>query len=125
MTRIIFLNRFFFPDYSATSQILTDLAVYLASVGREVHVVTSRQRYDDPQAALPSEETASGVHIHRVSTTHFGRSGLAGRGVEYLAFYHSTWRRLLTIATPDDILVAKTDPPLISVLAKRAAQRRG
>jgi colanic acid biosynthesis glycosyl transferase WcaI len=123
MKRIVFLNRFFFPDHSATSQILTDLAFYLASVGREVHVVTSRQRYDDPQAGLPLEETAAGVHIHRVSTTHFGRSGLVGRGLEYLSFYRSTWRLLLRIATPGDILVAMTDPPLISVLARRAAQR--
>jgi hypothetical protein len=30
MKRVIFLNRFFFPDHSATSQILTDLAFYLA-----------------------------------------------------------------------------------------------
>ena len=53
MQRIIFLNRFFFPDHSATSQILSDLAFHLASSGREVHVVASRQRYDDPLARLP------------------------------------------------------------------------
>jgi hypothetical protein len=45
MPRLIFVNRFFFrfffPDHSATSQILSDLAHHLASAGRDVHVVTS------------------------------------------------------------------------------------
>src|ERR1700732_1535893 len=47
MKRIIFLNRFFFPDHSATSQILSDLAFYLAGVGGDIHVIASQQRYHD------------------------------------------------------------------------------
>ena len=53
MKRVIFLNRFFFPDHSATSQILSDLAFYLAGAGNEVIVITSQQRYDDARARLP------------------------------------------------------------------------
>ena len=53
MRRLIFINRFFAPDHSATSQILSDLAFDLAGGGREVRLVTSRQIYDDPKAALP------------------------------------------------------------------------
>ena len=74
MKRLIFVNRFFFPDHSATSQILGDLAFELARVGNDVHVITSQQRYDDPQARLPAAEIVQGVHIHRVSSTEFGRS---------------------------------------------------
>src|SRR6185437_3507277 len=48
--RIFFLNRFFYPDQSATSQMLSDLAFDLAAHDYDVHVFTSRQRYDDPQA---------------------------------------------------------------------------
>jgi hypothetical protein len=51
MPRLIFVTRFFAPDHSATSPILSDLAYYLASAGRDVHVVTSSQLYDD--AKLP------------------------------------------------------------------------
>jgi hypothetical protein len=32
MPRLIFVNRFFHPDHSATSQILSDLAFYLAAL---------------------------------------------------------------------------------------------
>ena len=124
MKRVIFLNRFFAPDYSATSQILSDLAFALAQAGRDVHVITSRQLYDDPHAKLPSESLVRGVHVHRVSSTHFGRRALAGRGIDYLSFYASLWRRMLALSQRDDILVAMTDPPLTSIPAMLAAKRR-
>jgi len=73
MKRIIFLNRFFFPDHSATSQILTDLAFHLAGSGINIHVITSRQLYDQANARLPTQDSVRSVQIHRISTTHFGR----------------------------------------------------
>src|SRR6266567_1235840 len=125
MKRIIFLNRFFFPDHSATSQLLSDLAFHLASAGRDVHVVASRQLYEDPRAELPPEEIVAGVCIHRLATAQFGRSALPGRSIDYLSFYRSLWRFVPGLANPGDILVAKTDPPLLSVLAMWLAKRRG
>jgi len=125
MRRVIFLNRFFFPDHSATSQMLTDLTFYLADAGWKVHVVTSQQKYDEPKVRLPDRETARGVHIDRVATTHFGRSALLGRSIDYLSFYAAMWRTVLTLIRPGDVLVAKTDPPLTSILAMRAANLRG
>jgi glycosyltransferase involved in cell wall biosynthesis len=124
MARIIFLNRYFYPDHSATSQILSDLAFHLAAAGREIHVVTSQQIYDDAAARLPAKETIRGVQITRIATTRFGRSNLFGRGLDYLSFYLSMWRHIVSFAKPGDILVAKTDPPLLSVLAISAAKRR-
>ena len=125
MKRLFFLNRYFYPDHSATSQLFSDLAFHLAASGRRVHVITSQQRYDDPGSRLPAEETVNGVHVSRVPTTQFGRSGLAGRGLDYLSFYASAWRLLPKLLEQDDILVAMTDPPLVSIVAMRAAQRRG
>ncbi|HUE11663.1 MAG TPA: glycosyltransferase family 4 protein [Steroidobacteraceae bacterium] len=125
MRRLIFINRFFFPDHSATSQILSDLAFYLAGAARDVHIVTSRQIYDDPKASLPADETIQGVHVHRVHSTQFGRSGLVGRSIDYFSFYRSVWRCLRGIARQDDIVVAKTDPPLLSIVAMAAVRRRG
>ena len=124
MPRIIFLNRYFYPDHSATSQLVTDLAFHLAAGGREVHVVTSRQRYDEPGSELAANESAGGVEIHRVVSTRFGRSGLIGRALDYASFYASAWRALRTLARPGDIIVAKTDPPLLSILGAKAARRR-
>jgi colanic acid biosynthesis glycosyl transferase WcaI len=123
--RLIFVNRFFFPDHSATSQILSDLAFHLAAAGRDVHVVTSTQIYDDPKASLPAQEIVNGVQVHRVASTRFGRGALLGRSIDYLSFYRSVRRRLIEIARQGDIIIAETDPPLLAIVAMAAARRRG
>src|SRR3984893_6381541 len=125
MRRLIFINRFFAPDHSATSQILPDLAFGLAGAGREVHLVTSRQIYDDPKAALPERETINGVDVHRVASTALGRTALIGRSIDYSSFFRSVRRCLEELVQPGDIVVAKTDPPLMSVVAKPVARRNG
>src|SRR6478752_4388201 len=125
MTRIIFLNRFFYPDHSATSRMVSSLAFELALTGKDVHVITSRQLYNKPGADLPAEEAVNGVLIHRVGTTSFGRSRLPGRAMDYLSFYFTSWRRALTIARQGDIIVAKTDPPMISLVGMLIARQRG
>lgn len=123
--RVIFLNRYFHPDHSATSQMLTDLAFFLAGRGWQVEVITSRQRYDDPGARLPARESAHGVSIHRVATTRFGRSLLPGRAIDYLTFHLSAFFALLRLIGRKTLVVAKTDPPLISVVAALAVKVRG
>jgi len=125
MTKIIFLNRFFAPDHSATSQLVSDLAFHLAADGNDVRVLTSRQRYDQPRARLPERETIGGVAVYRLAGTRFGRSTLLGRAFDYCSFYLSMWRAALALVDRGDILVAKTDPPLLSVVAMAVARRRG
>ena len=55
--RVIFVNRFFYPDHSATSELLSDLAFALAERGFCVFVITSRQTYENAAAALPPRAT--------------------------------------------------------------------
>lgn len=124
MARLIFVNRFFYPDHSATSQILSDLAFALSENGHDVHVVASRQIYDQPAASLPAEETVNGVRIHRVLTTRYGRVGLSSRAVDYLSFYASVIPHLCQLTRRGDIVIAKTDPPLISIIAAAVARYR-
>ena len=123
--KTIFLNRFFYPDHSATSQLLTDLAFHLAKIGVSVHVVTGRQVYDDPHSTLPSNDSIQGVRVIRVWTTQFGRQNLLGCAVDYLTFYLSSTWSLFALVKPGDVVVAKTDPPLISVVAAVVAKIRG
>lgn len=123
--KVIFLNRYFHPDFSATSQMLTDLAFFLAGAGHEVCVVTSGQRYDDAAAVLPPHERVDGVEVFRVLTSRFGRDRLLGRAVDYATFYLAAGWRLWRIARTGDVVVAKTDPPLISVPASLVARWRG
>jgi colanic acid biosynthesis glycosyl transferase WcaI len=123
MKRLIFLNRFFSPDHSATSQILSDLAFHFARLRAEVHVITSQQLYDAPRTNLAKQEKVRNVHVHRVPTTVFGRSALWGRGFDYASYYWSMWRCARSLVRRGDILIAKTDPPFTSVFAVRIAQQ--
>jgi len=122
--RVVFVNRYYHPDISATSQILTDLATHLAA-RRAVHVIASRQRIDAPGAALPAQETVDGVTVHRVWTSRFGRDRLAGRALDYLTFHALAAWRILRLARRGDVVVAMTDPPLMSVPARWAAHAKG
>jgi colanic acid biosynthesis glycosyl transferase WcaI len=124
-SRILFVNRFYYPDHSATAQILTDLAEALAARDWEVSVVTSRMRYDDPSVALPGRDSHAGVAIRRVWTSRFGRAGLVGRAIDYLCFYVTAFFAVVAVARRGDIIVAKTDPPLLSVIVALAARLRG
>lgn len=123
--RILFFNRYFFPDQSATGQLLSDLAFHLAEIGYPVHVFTSRQRYDAPRAVLPAVETVKGVSVHRLAATCFGRTALLRRTVDHLSFYRAVGRAVLAEAQPGDVLIAKTDPPMLNVPVWRSARRRG
>jgi colanic acid biosynthesis glycosyl transferase WcaI len=123
--RVVFVNRYYYPDESATAQLLTDLATGLSASGIEVHIVCSRQLYQTPIARLPACEIVRGVSVHRVWTTRFGRRRLVGRALDYASFYVTCAITLIGLLNRADIVVAKTDPPLISIVAAVAARLKG
>jgi glycosyltransferase involved in cell wall biosynthesis len=112
--RVVFVNRYFAPDHSATSQMLSDLAFHLASVGWDVCVIACNETYDGARV-LPDEETIAGVRVRRVHSGGFGRSGLLARAFDYLVLYVALARGALSLLRPGDILVLMTDPPLLSI----------
>ncbi|MCW8831676.1 MAG: glycosyltransferase family 4 protein [Gammaproteobacteria bacterium] len=107
---------------SATSQMLSDLAFELSLEGFEVVVVTSRQCYEKPKEKLPQYDSISGIEVFRVWSTRFGRSNLFGRAIDYLSFYPAAFLTLFRITHRHDVIIAKTDPPLISVIAWMVAK---
>jgi colanic acid biosynthesis glycosyl transferase WcaI len=122
--RLIFINRYYSPDLSATSQLLTDLVAALADEF-EVHVVTSHRCYDHTSAVSPSAAGVESVQVHRSWSARFGRAQLAGRLLDYLSFYGASILTLLHLARRGDVIVALTDPPMLSVGAAAVARLRG
>jgi glycosyltransferase involved in cell wall biosynthesis len=122
--KLIFVNRFCFPDLSPTAQLLSDLAFSVAVNGTEVHVITSRSRYEEGTSALPKYERVRGVQIHRVWTSRFGRQHLIGRSFDYLSFYLTAGVALWRLAAAGDTVVVKTDPPLFCLVALPIVRRR-
>jgi glycosyltransferase involved in cell wall biosynthesis len=122
--RVVFLNRYFHPDHAPTSALLSDLAFALSERGFEVTVITSRLLYEGGDL-LSQHETTQGVDVQRVWSSHRGRSGLLGRSLDYGSFYFTAAWRLWRLTRANDIIVAKTDPPLLSVMAAPIARIRG
>lgn len=123
--RIVFINRFAPPDTSATAQILGDAAAYLAAAGWDVTVVTSRALYSDASVQLPAEERIDGVTIVRLPTPGGTRANIGRRTLSYVGFYVTSFFTLLSRCDRDTVLVVKTDPPLLAVVATLAARWRG
>jgi glycosyltransferase involved in cell wall biosynthesis len=117
--RILVINQFFWPDMSATSQLLTDLAKGLAERGHEVYAISADTGYNAASADAPPP----GIKVHRVRTSRFSR-GRVGRLVSYLSFYVSAALRSLTLPRPDLVLTLTT-PPLISLVGTILKTLRG
>src|SRR5215831_7676483 len=114
--RITFVNRYFYPDISATSQLLTELAEDLDARGERVTVITSRSTYLGEPFPLARRDRLKRIDIIRVATTKFGRGRTWGRLIDYLSFYLLAFWITVRLGK-QDCLVVMSDPPLLSVLA--------
>lgn len=117
--RMLFVNQFFWPDSSATSQQLTDLVNALAARGETIEVLCG----DSGGYAAAAGSEAPRALVHRVKAAPFTR-GKLGRVASYLSFYASAFVRGLTLRRPD-VVVSMTTPPLISLLGTAIQILRG
>ena len=123
--RTIFVNRYFHPDQSATSRMVSALAFGLARTGGEVAVVASRAFHDRTDEAPAARETCSGVDVVRLPTSRFGRASLPGRALDYLSFHLLAFFWLLRNVRRGDVVIVCTDPPLISLTCALPVRLRG
>jgi colanic acid biosynthesis glycosyl transferase WcaI len=121
--RLLILNQFFYPDHSAISQLMTDLAESLVERGLRVTALAGRGRYNggDP---LPPREVYRGVRVERAWATSFGKGSVAGRLADYFTFYCGATWNLLTLPR-HDVVMALTLPPLIGLVALVVCRLRG
>jgi glycosyltransferase involved in cell wall biosynthesis len=123
--RLIFVNRFFHPDESATSLMLGDLVFALGDEFGERHVIAGRSHYTGGGERLPASDRIDGVAVHRVLSLGVGNRSLAGRMLNFLSFYFFGFVAALRLAHRGDVLVCLTDPPLGSVVMAAAARLKG
>jgi glycosyltransferase involved in cell wall biosynthesis len=128
--RIIFANRYFYPDQSATSRMISSLAFALAERGFDVAVIASRSCHDNRDVMLPARETVNGVVVHRLWSPRLAKRGLgshgvAGRAMDYAAFHLSSVAWWLRNAGRNDLCVVCTDPPLLTVTVTAALRLTG
>ncbi|MEO7741955.1 MAG: glycosyltransferase family 4 protein [Usitatibacter sp.] len=117
--RIIFFNRFFFPDPSATSQMVSDLALHLARAGNEVHAVASRSGNEAPVREM------RGITVHRAADAGTESLSLPARAGAYLRHYRGARAVARKLLARGDVVIVKTDPPLLSAAIGPIAASRG
>lgn len=120
--RILFLNRSFYPDITATGQLLTELCESLVNDYKcEVTIVAGRP------LSLPGDfklrafrwgifrrESFRGIEIIRINNTGLSTKSFFGRVSNYLTYFFWSFFSVLKIRKPD-LVVALTDPPVIGL----------
>lgn len=120
---VCFFNRAYWPDLSATGQLLTEMAEGLAARhGWTVTVVAGYPLRTD--VTPPSREVRNGVTIVRAAGTTFPPRRFPGRASNYVTYFGSAVLRGLSVRGPD-VVVAMTDPPIIGLAALALARRAG
>ena len=111
--KLLFLNRWYWPDHAATAQQLTDLAEQLAAAGHEVEVLSSRRSYRGEAAPLPRSEEHAGVLIRRLRG--LGPGGRLRRALDYAFFHLQAALHLLLHGRDARVVIALTDPPALGL----------
>ena len=126
-TRILFLNRSFWPDREATGQFLTELCDDL-SIDHEVTIVAGPSFHTEQGNSrglrLWSREDRGKIAVIRTRGTRFSKSNLAGRLVNLGTYYLLAAIVAFRLPRPD-VIVAETDPPLLGALAAVLKRRWG
>lgn len=125
---IAFFNRSYYPDQTATGQLLTDLCEDLVrDHGCRVSVVAGppllpSATFDPQSGGLVTRTTHNGVEIFRARGTRWPKARFSGRATNYMTYFGSACYAGLRLDRPD-VLVAQTDPPIIGLAAWLAAKR--
>jgi glycosyltransferase involved in cell wall biosynthesis len=127
---IAFFNRSYYPDQTATGQLLTDLCEDLVREhGCRVSVVAGPplQAADGRGTArrrVVSREQHNGVDIYRASGSRFRKERFSGRATNYVTYFLSACIAGLRLDRPD-VVVALTDPPIIGLAGWMTGRRFG
>ena len=113
-SRVIFVNRVYWPAQAATAQLLADLAEGLAGRGWTVHVI----------AAGDGPGLHNGVVIHRTGGGE-QHGGLVSRTLNYTRFIRRARRQVASLVQPGDVVVPMTDPPMLGPALTGIALDRG
>ena len=113
--KLIFIHSFFYPDYSAGSQMLTDLSFDLAKNGFDVTVIVSKKLYNDVKKSLPNKEKINDVDVQRVSSLSLKKNSYVGRALNYISLEIAIIIKLFALIDKRTVVVIMTDPPLLNV----------
>ncbi len=111
--RLTLLNQFYPPDISPTAHLCQSLAEHRATLGDVVTMVTSRSGYT---GQIEVDDSASGVHVHRIWSTQLGSRSRSSRFIDWLTFYLGALVYMFRLPA-QDVIVSLTTPPYLAFTA--------
>jgi glycosyltransferase involved in cell wall biosynthesis len=121
--KILLINQVFYPDETAVSQLLTDLAEELVKSGHTVEVLAGCNDYEHPKKHYPAHEIYKNIIITRILSTSFNKRHLSGRIINMLVFNAKLFGKLAFINKKQyQCLLCSTVPPMIATIAAFAAK---
>jgi hypothetical protein len=111
VARILIISQVFYPDMTAVSQALMDLAEDLSKRGHEVIVFSSRLGYEDSSTSFSSRGSYRGASIIRLRQTAFSKKSKLGRIINFASFnFNMMWRLSIAAKGRYELIVGTTVP---------------
>ena len=120
-SRVLFLNRSYWPDNEATGQLLTELCESLSSEF-DVHVLAGQPNAVTDDEAWENVGERNGVVIHRVRHLTLPKSNIFLKAINFVSFAVAAWFKVVRVPRPD-VVVFETDPFLLPFVAQRLHRR--
>src|SRR4030042_1489338 len=129
-TRIVFFNRSFYPDISATSQLLSELCEDLVKdFNCEVTLICGKPLSNKHPGAifhygmhLIKKDSFKKINILRVNSTNFSPRSFLKRISNYLSYFALSFLASFKLKGAD-LVVTLTDPPIIGLVGLWVSSR--
>ena len=115
---LVILNQYYLPDVASSGQLLAELALEAARMGRRVSVITSIPSYGPPESWVPcpAKEVSGGVAVRRLRTTRFRKDSMLGRISNSLTFLVPLAIRMLLAPSRGRIYMYTSNPPFLGII---------
>lgn len=121
--RVSFLSQYFWPEETATAELLSGVAFELTTRGMQVSAVAGQPTYHGA-GRLPRYLEKDNLKIRRVPSTQCDKNRTIGRILNTLTFAASA-SVAATLSRDRRILIAVTNPPLLPWVARLTKGLRG
>lgn len=123
--RVVLINRFFYPDESATALMLTDLVTGLARLDCDLHVITAAAAYTPGGEHSADLAGVNRLRVTRLPNLPLSHHSLTARALNFLAFYCGLLVAGIFKVRRGDLVICLTDPPLVGIVAALLARIKG
>jgi len=120
---LLFLSQYFWPEETATADMLSGVAFDLAAHGFRVEAIAAQPAYRRAER-LPRRLEERGVAVRRLRSTRLDKNRPLGRVLNTATFAGSALLSAV-MDRPRDLLLAATTPPLLPWVARIGHRLRG